>query len=164
MQGRLPFSGGAVLNDLGVAVGSLAQLLPREAHGPECSPEAAQASRGLVRGQEAPNGEGRKRCCIPGCATACPLCLPLPQATADFLRWTGVLPSLLACLRWLAHEARQEPAHLPAASLLALQHELLSLLGDIAGQGPACAALLAEAGAAAALQAVLEAPKVRAGC
>lgn len=73
-----------------------------------------------------------------------------------------MLPSLLACLRWLVHEVEQEPAHHPLSALLALQHRLLSLLHGVAGQGPACAALLAEAGAAPAVQVVLEARKVRA--
>lgn len=47
-QGRLPFSGGAVLSDLGAAVGSLLECLTPEDHGPEWSPRAEQACRRLL--------------------------------------------------------------------------------------------------------------------
>ena len=109
--------------------------------------------------------------CKCACFTAAAGCLPTalrchlpPQATANVLASTGVLPALLACLRWLVHEAQQDPAHHTAAVLLAVQHRLLSLLLGVAGRGPACAAMLAQAGAVPAALEVLEAPKVRADC
>lgn len=77
------------------------------------------------------------------------------------MRATGVLPPMLACLRWMVREAQEESAHLPLASLLTTQQRMLVFLHDLVARGPTCAALVVEAGTDSVLQAILDARKVR---
>lgn len=77
------------------------------------------------------------------------------QADAAFLRSSGALPALLACLRWVSAEpfvARHAESMRP--SQLALQHRLLAFLCAAARQGGGAGAALREAGVEEVVEAV----------